>query len=461
MRRLLPFVTAFLLAAAAPAVAQDRPPEKRMVTVAVPDGFEFGTASTVDESAKAGEGDYAPIEEQLGPLPPDAVEVQILDDAAPEVDETFLVRFSRAGRESVDARLTITDDDLPRATVADGAALESAGAVFLTVGLTPVSRPARLTYAAVAGTATDGADFRDASGTLEIPAGAREARLRIPIVDDTIDEDNETFTVRLGATDTAAIGDDGVATVTVGNEDVRALSIGDASVVEGDGENAVARVPVTLSAPTFRTVTVQYATIDAVARAPLDYLARLGTLTFAPGQVQQFIDLAVVSDERREGTELFGVLLGRAQGALIQRGGGVVAVQDDDQRPNPDADPPAMKVAKPKLSGRSIGVRVSCPRGEARCRGRVTLFTVADRTARARSLRRERRIGARSFTLRGGQARTLEMTIPRTILAAARASGRLRTRAYVITRDSAGNVDTTERPATLRFKRTRRASAAR
>jgi hypothetical protein len=462
MWRLLSFLTLFVLLAAAPAEAVTSSPERDVVMVPVPEGFELGSASTVDGTAKAGEDYKAVKDQQLGPVPPDTIGVEVLSDDRPEPDEAFLVRFSSPDptREPVDERVVIADDDLPVATIADGAALESAGAVTLKVSLTPVDRRSRLTFRAENGSATDGADFRDAAGTLEIDPGASEATLRIPLVDDAIDEDTEQFTVRFQGTDTARVGDDGAATVTVGNEDFRSLAIGDGSVRETDGENAVTRVPVILSAPTFRTVTVQYATLDGLARAPVDYLSRLGTLTFAPGQTQQFVDLAIVSDERKEGTELFGVLLGKPQGATIQRGAAVVAVQDDDAQPNPDEMPPAMKVSKPKLKGRSVSVRVTCPRGEARCQGRLTLFTVADRKAKARSLRRERRLGSKSYTLRGGQARTVKMTLSKTVVAAARASGRLRVRAYALTRDGADNVDTTEQPATLRFKRASRSSSS-
>ena len=461
MRRLFSFLTLFVLLSAAPAVAQEqRVTEGQTARVTAPESdipLLVYTVQTDNGSAKAEDGDYKPLPGTQTVMPGEEVPVETLEDSSPERDEDFVVRFSMpTDGEPVEKRVVIADDDLPRATIEDGAALESAGVVGLKIGLTPVDRPSSLNFRADNGSATDGADFRDAAGTLEIPAGASEATLRIPIVDDDVDEDDEQFTVRLEATDDADIGDDGAATVSIGDDDFRSLSIADANAREGDGENVVTRVPVTLSAPTFRTVTVQYATLDGVARAPIDYLSRLGTLTFAPGETQKFVDLAVVSDERKEGTELFGVLLGKEQGAVLQRGAAVISVEDDDAEPNPDDAPPAMRIAKPKLKGRSVSVRVTCPRAETRCKGRLTLFTVADRKAKARSLRRERRLGRKSYSLAGGQGKTVKMTLSKTLVAAARASGRLRVRAFALTSDPADNVDTSQRSATLRFKRTMR-----
>jgi hypothetical protein len=100
-----------------------------------------------------------------------------------------------------------------------------------------------------------------------------------------------------------------------------------------------------------------------------------------------------------------------------------------------------------------VTVRVSCPRNEQRCRGRLTLYTQPDRRSSARSLRRERRLGRATFSLAGGQARTLRLALARSVAAAARRAGRLKVRAFVVTTDLSDNTDTTVASATLRFRR--------
>ena len=98
---------------------------------------------------------------------------------------------------------------------------------------------------------------------------------------------------------------------------------------------------------------------------------------------------------------------------------------------------------------------MSCPRGETRCAGRVSLFTVPDRRSKARSLRRELRVGAKSFRLSGGRAQTLAITVPAAIARAARRAGRLKVEAFAVTQDADGNVDTRTKRATLRYGRRR------
>lgn len=238
------------------------------------------------------------------------------------------------------------------------------------------------------------------------------------------------------------------------------LSAGDATVTESDDQSVVARVPVTLSAPASRTVTVQYVTIDGTATAPEDYLARLATLVFAPGQTQHTVEVPIVGDHAAEQTESFGVALARAGGATVAREIGVVTILDDDAAsttPVADRTPPDVRVGRPRLKrtskATSVLVRVSCPGAEESCRGRMTLFTRADRAARATLLRRERRLGRVSFTLSGGKARTLRVKLGKRVIGAARRSGRLRVAAYVLTDDVNGNTDRAARSATLRFRR--------
>jgi hypothetical protein len=129
-----------------------------------------------------------------------------------------------------------------------------------------------------------------------------------------------------------------------------------------------------------------------------------------------------------------------------------VTIDDDDTAQGDDV-PPNVRVTTLRRSGRALTVRVSCPRNEQRCVGRATFYADADRRSRVRSLRRERRLGRKSFSLAGGTARTLRLTVPRGVARAARRAGRLRVRAYVVTEDLSDNTDTTTASATLHFRR--------
>lgn len=412
--------------------------------------------TTEDGSAKAG-SDYETKEQALPPFGiaggSQVVEVQTTTDGDPETDETLKLTASAPGEDPVSGTGTIKNDDAPSLSLGEVAVAENARTASLKVTTQPIATDVSVAYATADDTANS-SDYAPTSGRLTIPAGASSAEIAVPIVDDAVDEEDERLKVTLSAPQGAPI----VPTISVGegavaiaNDDGRLVSIGDVGVVEGDGEPTVARFPVQLSGPTFRTVTVAFVTVDGPATAPRDYLARVGAVTFQPGQTLQYVDIAITADDVKEPDEFFGVLIGQPSGARVLIGSAVAAIRDDDGSPATnaaDTKPPRMKLSRPRLSGRrSIRAQVTCPKGEQRCKGRLVLYA----TLRGR----ERRVGAKSFSLPGNAARTLRVTIPRSILASGRRRGRLPIRGYLVTRDAAGNVDTRTARATLRLKRSR------
>lgn len=413
--------------------------------------LESATASTKDGSAKSG-SDYTGIANEpinFGGALTTEVRVKTTEDGEPEVDETFTLEVDPITGDNASAPGTIKNDDAPAVSIADVTVSEGAGSATLTISSQAVSNDVSVGYATADDSAKAGEDFGATSGTATIKAGQGSTTFTVPISGETVDEEDERFAIRLSGAQGASIGD-GDAAVTITNDDGRQVSIGDIGVVEGDGEQTFARVPVQLSGPTFRTVSLAFITIDGPAKAPRDYLARFGSVVFQPGQTTQFVEIAIASDDVIEPNEFFAVLIGQAQGAKILRDAAVVAVSDDDagDKNGADRDAPKMALTKPRLSGKSkIRSRVTCPENEQRCKGRLVLYA----TIRGK----ERRIGSKSFTLPGNAARTLTITIPRSMLTSGRRAGKLAVRAYMVTSDAADNVDTTTKSATLKLKRPR------
>lgn len=110
------------------------------------------------------------------------------------------------------------------------------------------------------------------------------------------------------------------------------LSVGDATLVEGNEGTRYALVSVTLDAPSNKTVSVNYATADGTARAGSDYGAASGTLTFARGETVKTVAVPVYGDRSAEPDETFFVNLSGAQRARIADGQGVVTIRDDEPR---------------------------------------------------------------------------------------------------------------------------------
>lgn len=111
------------------------------------------------------------------------------------------------------------------------------------------------------------------------------------------------------------------------------LAIGDVTVIEGNNGEVFADLVVRLSNASENTVTVEYATADGTATAGSDYRASSGELTFAAGEVEKTVRVAVLGDLAIEPTETFSVILGNATNASILDGNGVVTILDDDAPP--------------------------------------------------------------------------------------------------------------------------------
>ena len=102
-----------------------------------------------------------------------------------------------------------------------------------------------------------------------------------PVLDDTLDEPAETFTVTLSSPTGATLADDEDTGTITDDDDPSALSIGDTTATEGAGVTAA--FTVTLSEVSAQAVTVEYVTSNGTALAELDYETRSGTLTIPAG----------------------------------------------------------------------------------------------------------------------------------------------------------------------------------
>ena len=108
------------------------------------------------------------------------------------------------------------------------------------------------------------------------------------------------------------------------------LSIGDASVVEGNRGSSNLRFTVSRSSSSEGTVSVSYRTVAGTALAKSDYTAASGTLTFPTGVSSQTITIAVTGDRKREPNETFTVELLNPVGATISDAVATGTILNDD-----------------------------------------------------------------------------------------------------------------------------------
>jgi len=124
---------------------------------------------------------------------------------------------------------------------------------------------------------------------------------------------------------------DGVA----GNEGdaLPALSIGDLSVAEGNGDHAHFMFMVTLDKAADGPVTVAYSTANGTATAGSDYVATNGAVTFAAGETSKMVHVDIKGDVLAEGNETFTVSLSNSSDATIADGTAIGTIIDDDGVP--------------------------------------------------------------------------------------------------------------------------------
>jgi hypothetical protein len=111
------------------------------------------------------------------------------------------------------------------------------------------------------------------------------------------------------------------------------VSIGDATVTEGNGGTTGATFTLTLSRAVGSDVTVHYQTKDVSAHAGSDYAAASGSVVIPAGQTLATITVAVTGDRLvDERSESFTVDLTAATNAAIADGQGVGTIRDDEPR---------------------------------------------------------------------------------------------------------------------------------
>ena len=242
------------------------------------------------------------------------IDVTVHDDAIDEPDEQVTVTLRNArnaplagGGDTASATGTIEDDDdPPRVRVRDSSLTEGAagGAMRFAVTLErATNRTATVRYETADLTASAGADYTRASGTLTFDPGELTRTIAVAVTDDALDEPDEELMVTLSAATHAKIETAGrTVTGTIrDNDGLPSLSIDDSSAAEGAG---TMQFTVKLAPASGRRVTVYYETEDGTAKThpESDYTKTEGELTFRPGGVlEQTISVPILQDAVDEG----------------------------------------------------------------------------------------------------------------------------------------------------------------
>ena len=339
------------------------------LTVTVDYSTSSGTALEPDDFGAAnGTLTFAPGQRKQ------TVSVSTVEDSLDEPDETLTFALSAPSNATLGgtaaANGTIQDDDNPPALAVTDADGPEGGVAAFEVSLSATSgREVTVTYDAVDGTATVGADLEATAGTLTFPPGTQALTVTVPLTDDDIDEPDETFELRLASPVHATFGDRVGAGGIRDADDPPELSLAAATATEGENADFAVR----LTAASGFEVTVSYATSEGTAKAPGDFAATSGVLTFAPGTVRRTVSVSIDDDALDEPEETFELALSMPGNATISTATATATIVDNDEAPvlsvadafAAEGATLAFAVELSAASGRDVGVSFGTAEGTA------------------------------------------------------------------------------------------------
>ncbi len=332
------------------------------------------TVATSGGTATAG-GDYVALSPTVVTMPAGQtsmnVSVTINGDNVQEADETFFVHVTGVTGATVvrgDAVGTIADDDMTL-SVNDISVTEGNSGTKLATFAVSLSRASLMPVTfnlrtGAGGTATAGVDYVAVPTTRQtIPAGQTSMTYSVTVNGDTTVEPNETFQL-IASSAVGAVDVKGVAIGTIVNDDSTAISIGDASVAEGNSGTTSMTVTVSLSQPSSVPVTFHIATADGTAKAGSDYLAVPYTaLTIPAGTTSMPFNITINGDTTFEPNETFVVNLSGVTGASIARSQGTGTIVNDDAMPSLSVNNIAVFEGNRGTTQATFTVSLSAPSG--------------------------------------------------------------------------------------------------
>ena len=313
-----PFVTEVLLADDDPrpilriddlSVSEGAGVARFPVRLSAPSGFEITVQLSIVGGTATPGIDYQAAGGTLV-LPPGAVEavraIPLVDDFLAEPDEAFEVRVGLVRNVTLDrakASVFILDDDPPNAlTMRAGPVIEGAVARVEILRSTPTDTPATVRYRTRAETAVAPGDFADTAGEAVILAGASSVFVEIPVVSDSVDEEDETFRLEFATSAGLAVVGAPFFITILDDDDPPELTALAGPTSEGAGLSPVL-VQLRISAPSERRIAGRIEPAGGAAVAGEDYLLEDPTFVILPGEMETAVTVIIVDDARAEETE--------------------------------------------------------------------------------------------------------------------------------------------------------------
>ena len=225
------------------------------------------------------------------------------------------------------------NDVQPSISISDETEDESVGNMVFTVSLSTIyCQDYIIDYATNDITAVDANDYTGVlGGSLTIPAGSSTGTISIPILEDNIDENSESFELNLTNSNLGSIADNqGIGTIN-DNDAAPQISINDNSIIENGGN---VTLTLSLTNPSAFDIDVDYTTSDGDAISTNDYTTLAGTLTIPAGNTTATLSFTINDDLIDENDEVFYVDLTNPVNATISDNQGQITIIDNEGPPS-------------------------------------------------------------------------------------------------------------------------------
>jgi hypothetical protein len=226
----------------------------------------------------------------------------------------------------------------PTVTVNDISVNENAGTATFTIilDIAPPANPSvpvTVFYSTANGTALATSDYTAlVDDSVTFAAGQTSKTVAVTLVNDTRDENNQTFSLNLTSITNAAIGD-AQAIATILDDDAAPTVQFALASSSGSESSSSANLSVNLSAASEFTVTVPFS-LSGTATNGVEYSASASPLTFNPGDTSESVTLSITNDALDEDNETVVVTLGTPINATLGANAAhTYTINDDDASP--------------------------------------------------------------------------------------------------------------------------------
>ncbi|MBK8433182.1 MAG: hypothetical protein IPL28_18630 [Chloroflexi bacterium] len=184
---------------------------------------------------------------------------------------------------------------------------------------------------------------------LTFAPGQPSQLVQISVLADGLYEPTETFHLLLANPTQAGLATAEATATILDSDEVPLVDVVGESVLEGDEGVVTVTFTVTLSAVSGLTATVDFGTADGTAIGGTDYEPISGTLTFAPGQTVQVVQVGVLGNTADQPNRTFQLVLSNLSHAQAGTTTAEATIVDDDEL----VPPPSYAIFLPLIVSKS------------------------------------------------------------------------------------------------------------